>query len=200
MVFHEILIEMIAAGLLAVISKMLWKMLKELQGEPSAVYTSPFQDKFWFTSAQQGRLDLYEYDRRALVTKMLAPHVVTKVAPILTDDGSKLAFTSMMEGSPDVYVYHVKTGKIQRITNDPVMDRQLFWSRDKEGRHVLNWITEKDGKPVGKHYTLNDLCYNINYTLSSPEGQLDPNVHWCQADLGADVKHMPQTKELGDIS
>lgn len=156
MVFHEILIEMIAAGLLAVISKMLWKMLKQLQRKPIKVCASPYQDRFWFTSEQQGGLDLYEYDRLTLVTKMLAPHIVTNVDPKLTDDGSKLAFTSTKEGSPDVYVYHVKTGIIQRITNDPVMDHQLFWSRDKEGRHVLNWITEKDGKPVGKHHTFDD--------------------------------------------
>jgi hypothetical protein len=64
--------------------------------------------------------------------------------PAWGPDGNRIAFAALKDGTSDLYVYHLDTGRVERITSDPEGDFQPAWSRD--GR--LAWIKETEGHQV----------------------------------------------------
>lgn len=63
------------------------------------------------------------------------------ISPVLSPDGSKLAYTSYRNGTPDLYIRNVRTGQDERITSGPGLALPGSWSPD--GRYLaLNFTVD----------------------------------------------------------
>lgn len=63
--------------------------------------------------------------------------------PVISPDGTKLAFAADPAGNLDIYVYDFQTGTIKPITQDPANDTDPSWSPD--GSQIA-FASERDGQ------------------------------------------------------
>src|SRR5437868_2376151 len=61
---------------------------------------------------------------------LLVSHPATESRPMYSPDGTRLAFVSNRTGNGDIYVLHLGTGALKRITFDDVAEVLDGWSRD----------------------------------------------------------------------
>ena len=66
--------------------------------------------------------------------QLLISHPATEGRPLYSPDGKRLAFVSNRTGNGDIYILHLETGNLQRITFDDSNDQLDAWSRDG------NWL------------------------------------------------------------
>ena len=74
--------------------------------------------------------------------RLLVAHPANESRPMYSPDGSRLAFVSNRTGNGDVYVLHLATGELKRITYDDVPEVLDGWSRD--GRFLYFSSTAQD--------------------------------------------------------
>jgi len=74
--------------------------------------------------------------------RLLVAHPANESRPIYSPDGSRLAFVSNRTGNGDVYVLHLATGELKRITYDDAPEVLDGWSRD--GRFLYFSSTAQD--------------------------------------------------------
>lgn len=67
-----------------------------------------------------------------LIRKIEVPGVPAMNNISWSPDGDKLAFTGLVDGQSDLYVYHLETGKVDQITNDYYSDIQPSWLHDNK--------------------------------------------------------------------
>ena len=75
------------------------------------------------------RMDYDGHGVRRLVT-----NGALNLAPVLSPDGSVLAYTSYRAGSPDIYLLNLHDGQEERLTNEPGLALAGSWSPD--GRYL----------------------------------------------------------------
>jgi dipeptidyl aminopeptidase/acylaminoacyl peptidase len=81
---------------------------------------------------------------KALVT---APN--DDLDPLLSPDGSQIAFVGHHEGNPDVYVQEIATGTIRNLSNMPEDDYRPLWSPDGNRLAAeLSGIPSREGGEV----------------------------------------------------
>lgn len=73
-----------------------------------------------------------DYDGHGV--QRLVANGALNVAPVLSPDGSVLAYTSYRAGSPDVYLLNLRDGQEERLTNAPGLALAGSWSPD--GRYL----------------------------------------------------------------
>ncbi|MEX0600364.1 MAG: BamA/TamA family outer membrane protein [Rhodothermales bacterium] len=83
--------------------------------------------------------------------------LVAVYSPDWSPDGSRLAFSSIDgSGFSDLYVYDVRTGRLQRLTNDSYDDRDPSWSPG--GRRL---VFSSDRTSLGKTNAYNLFVYEL---------------------------------------
>lgn len=75
------------------------------------------------------RMDYDGHGRRRLVA-----NGALNLAPVLSPDGSVLAYTSYQAGSPDIYLLNLHDGQQERLTSEPGLALTGSWSPD--GRYL----------------------------------------------------------------
>src|SRR5436305_8984655 len=60
--------------------------------------------------------------------RLLVSHPATESRPLYSPDGARLAFMSTRTGAGDIYVLHLRTGELKRITFDDARSNLDAWS------------------------------------------------------------------------
>jgi tricorn protease len=79
--------------------------------------------------------DLWVVDRRGGDARRLSAGVGLETHPVISPDGSKVAFAAEYDGNLDVYVVPIAGGEPQRLTYHPDPDLPVGWTPD--GRSIL---------------------------------------------------------------
>jgi TolB protein len=114
-------------------------------------------------------------------------------APVLSPDGSKVAFMSQRdEGNWNVYVVNVDGSNLQRLTDDPAEDGLPVWSPDgnaiafasNRGGIWAVWVMTPDGKGVSQLFTMPGTPDGFvgNDTYAS-RGWAEERLSWTSAKL-----------------
>jgi TolB protein len=65
-------------------------------------------------------------------------------APAWSPDGSRLALTLSKDGNPEVYIFHIASKTLNRITENAAIDTEPTWSRDGK---MLAFTSDRGGNP-----------------------------------------------------
>ncbi|MDZ4797804.1 MAG: DPP IV N-terminal domain-containing protein [Bryobacteraceae bacterium] len=95
--------------------------------EPSI---SPDRSEIAFVSGG----DIWTVGSAGGTARLLVSHPATESRPLYSPDGTRMAFTSTRTGNGDVYVVHLATGELKRLTFDEGLERADGWSAD--GKYV----------------------------------------------------------------
>ena len=68
------------------------------------------------------------------------------LVPTMSPQGTHLAYTSYRDGSPNIYVRHLATGREVRVTSGPGLALPGSWSRD--GRYLLMSQTQEENSDI----------------------------------------------------
>ncbi|HEY1114046.1 MAG TPA: LpqB family beta-propeller domain-containing protein [Chitinophagaceae bacterium] len=74
--------------------------------------------------------------------RLLVSNPATESRPLYSPDGKSLAFVSTRSGNGDIYVLHMVTGAVERLTWDDGFDEVSAWSRD--GKYLYFSSTSRD--------------------------------------------------------
>ena len=102
-------------------------------------------------------------------------------APSWSPDGKRLAVTLSYEGSPDIYIIQLESGRVRRITDSESIDTEAVWidddtlifTSDRSGGPQLYEVSARGGK--AKRITFEGK-YNASATVS-PDGSSVAFVH-----------------------
>lgn len=104
---------------------------------------------------------------------VLSENLIDEDMPVLSPDGTRIAFSSNRDGNSEIYVVGTDGTGLTRITNDPAVDRWPAWSPD--GSEILFarssssdsplMVAEADGS--GEHAITG---VSGNYPVWSPDG------------------------------
>ena len=75
-------------------------------------------------------LAVFDATSGARIREVKVPEVDEIVNPTWAPDGRAIAFTGMVQGLTDLFVYDLDAGRLTRLTNDPFADVQPAWSPD----------------------------------------------------------------------
>ncbi len=81
---------------------------------------------------QEGNRNIVIIDLETFDTRVIDRGEIDNRSPVLNPDGSKIAFTSLRDEVPNIFVYDLETGNTKRITN-------VF-----TGAEVFDWISNPD--------------------------------------------------------
>src|SRR5215471_1133824 len=73
---------------------------------------------------------------------LLVSHPANETRPMYSPDGTRLAFVSNRTGNGDIYVLHLASGALTRITYDDAPEQLDAWSRD--GKYLYFSSTAQD--------------------------------------------------------
>ena len=65
-------------------------------------------------------------------------------APAWSPDGKHMAMTLSRDGNPEIYVMHIASGSLLRLTNHSSIDTEAAWSPN--GRHLV-FTSDRAGRP-----------------------------------------------------
>jgi Tol biopolymer transport system component/C-terminal processing protease CtpA/Prc len=111
---------------------------------------------------------------------LLVSHPANETRPMYSPDGTRLAFVSNRTGNGDIYVLHLTTGALQRITFDDAAEQLDAWSRD--GRFLYFSSTAQDIAGMNDVYRISadggtpvavsaDRYVNEFFSAPSPDGK-----------------------------
>ena len=143
--------------------------LESLQFIQSAGSWSGDSRQFVFAGISGGRpvLDLYDVEAGKIARELKFPQLGEILNPSWAPDGSAIAFSAVVGGLTDLYVYDLGTDSLQRLTDDPFADLQPAWSPDSRsiafatdrfttrladlavGRYTLAVLDRATGRIVG---------------------------------------------------
>ena len=103
-------------------------------------------------------------------------------APAFSPDGGRLAMTLSKDGDPEIFVLHLSTNSLQRITHNRAIDTEPNWSPDGS---KLIFTSDRGGTPQIYEVDLQDgtperLTFEGNYFARprySPDGTGITMVH-----------------------
>ncbi|MFQ3610350.1 MAG: S41 family peptidase [Fimbriimonadales bacterium] len=81
--------------------------------------------------------------------RRLTVHPAYEFGPLWSPDGTRIAFTADRFGNDDVFVLHLTTGEIQRLTWFSGRDRALGWLPDGSG---VIFESRRDWEPFGAEF------------------------------------------------
>ncbi|MBS3768885.1 MAG: PD40 domain-containing protein [Bacteroidales bacterium] len=102
----------------------------------SAGSFSPEGDQYVMTTVAKGRNQLLianiEGDDVDVTDEINIKGIQAFDNPEWSPDGEKILLTGLVDGKSDLFTYHVKSGRIEQLTDDPYSDLQANWSPDGE--------------------------------------------------------------------
>jgi len=128
------------------------------------------------------RSAIYVQDRFTGSRRVLASYEGLNGAPAWSPDGKKIAVTLSREGSPDLHVIDVATGRSFQLTRNPAIETEPAWSPDGE---TIYFTSDRAGGPQiyripAEGGKVQRVTYEGNYNASadvSPDGRLITMVH-----------------------
>lgn len=132
----------------------------ELSGSNNAFPAcSPANDRITFQSERNGNWDIYIYSPRTKETKRITQNPAREGAPVFTENGNALVFTSTRNDTThtrietlvrDLYQYNLVTREQTRLTNHPADD----WSPkvSPDGLWIAFLSTRNDTGGSDEHY------------------------------------------------
>ena len=106
--------------------------LESLQFIQSAGSWSDDGKRFVFAGIEGGRpnLNIYDVDKKRIERDIRLPQLGEILNPTWSPDGQSVAFSAIIGGLSDLFVCDLRTGKLQRLTQDAFSDLQPSWSPD----------------------------------------------------------------------
>jgi TolB protein len=116
-------------------------------------------------------------------------------APSWSPDGKRLAVTLSYEGSPDIYIIQVDSGRVRRVTDSGAIDTEAVWvdddtlifTSDRSGGPQLYEVSTRGGR--AKRLTF-EGSYNASATVS-PDGSNVAFVHGSGSGFQIGVIDLP---------
>ncbi len=93
---------------------------------------APDNRHFAIISFVKGKNNILIYDtkRRRIQHKIEIPTLDAFSNLDWSDDGKSLVLSGLMDGQTDLYLYHLETGELEQLTNDPYSNIQPKWAPD----------------------------------------------------------------------
>ncbi len=103
----------------------------------SAGSWSPDGKRFAFVIFSQGmnKLAILDIEKNKITDEIEIDHLPSFINPAWSPDGQSIVVSGLREGSDDLYLYELKTGKIRKLTDDYGADIHPSWSSD--GRKIV---------------------------------------------------------------
>ncbi|MFP4047409.1 MAG: hypothetical protein ACLFT4_06585 [Bacteroidales bacterium] len=102
----------------------------------SAGSWSPDGKKYALTTFSKGRnrlvISSVSKNRAKLEREIKLPGIQAFNNPEWSPDGETILLTGLVDGKSDLYLYHLKSGEIEQLTDDRYSDLQPSWSSDGE--------------------------------------------------------------------
>lgn len=98
----------------------------------SAGTWSPDGKRFAFTAFSKGHnvLIIKEADSGNTIEEVEIPGVQAFTNPAWSPKGDIIAMTGLVEGQTDIYLFNIRTKKVERLTNDRYSEMHAHWSDD----------------------------------------------------------------------
>jgi WD40 repeat protein len=99
-------------------------------------------ERFAFAAVRNGRpeLAILNVPQDRIEREIPLPDLGEATNPTWSPDGRYLAFSALVGGLSDLYVYDLRDSTLRRLTNDAYADLQPAWSPD--GRYIA-WVTDR---------------------------------------------------------
>ena len=99
-------------------------------------------ERFVFGAVRQGRpvLTILNVPADKIEREIALPELGEVFTPTWSPDGRQVAFSALVGGLSDLYVYELDRNELKRLTDDAYADLQPAWSPD--GR-TLAWVTDR---------------------------------------------------------
>ncbi|AMY09411.1 Transcriptional regulatory protein YycF [Luteitalea pratensis] len=113
-------------------------------------------------------------------------------SPVWSPDGSRIVFASRGDGgNPDLWTVDVDGGSLKRLTNDPLHDGPMTWSRD--GRWLYYRQDRSDGRDIMRIAATGSVPERITrdgalYPVISPDGK---TLFYSKTDRSSPLFAMP---------
>jgi Tol biopolymer transport system component len=123
----------------------------------SAGVWDPAGERFAFGAVREGRpvISILNVPEDKIEREIALPELGEVFTPTWSPDGRRVAFSALVGGLSDLYVYDLERSELKRLTDDAYADMQPAWSPD--GR-TLAWATDRFST------NLDNLAYG-NYRL-----------------------------------
>jgi hypothetical protein len=99
-------------------------------------------DQFVFGAISNGKptLDLLNVQKHKIEKEIPFRELGEILNPTWSPDDRRIAFSAVVGGITDLYIYDIETGELKRMTEDPYADLQPSWSPD--GRFIA-YVTDR---------------------------------------------------------
>jgi hypothetical protein len=156
---------------------------ESLQAIRSAGAWSPEGDRFVYAAIERGKpaLVLLDMRRPGQDREISLPQFGQILTPSWSPDGRSIAFSALHGGVTDLYVYHLGSGSLRQITDDPYADLQPEWSPD--GQRIA-FVSERFSSDVSAlrfapcQLALADLRSGLVQPLAAFDTARHVNPHW----------------------
>lgn len=144
----------------------------QLNGIESAGSWSPDSKRFAFDAYAKGRsvLIIKDVQRGKTLEQIQIPGVPAFSNPAWSPDGKTIVLSGLVRGQTDLYAYHLKTKKVERLTNSKASEILATWSADGK---FLAYSTDQLSLQRGR----SNGVWNMNLALldvaSGVEEQID---------------------------
>jgi hypothetical protein len=155
----------------------------------SAGTWSPYGDRFAFVVFGKGRnqLAIVDVARGKIVETLDIPGVDAFSYPSWSPDGERIVVSGLVEGKSDLYLYNIRTKKVQQLTQDLYSDLMPSWSAD--GKHIV-FSTDRP--------TTTEIEKSLSYNLAEIDVNTG-NVSVIDAFAGADNVNPVYEPSSGNI-
>jgi Tol biopolymer transport system component len=98
--------------------------------------------RFVFSAVRSGRpvLDILDIPGDRIEREIPLPDLGEVLNPTWSPDGRYVAFSALVGGLSDLYIYDLQDNKLNRVTDDAYADLQPAWSPDGKS---LAWVTDR---------------------------------------------------------
>ena len=83
-----------------------------------------------FVAGGGNKLSIVKYKNKKIDKVLSFPSVTSIKHPAWSSDGTRIAFSGMVKGKSDIYVYNLETQILERLTHDIYSDVMPHWSND----------------------------------------------------------------------